>query len=140
MKNKVENYILSAWAAAFTAVLGSLFFSEILNYVPCDLCWVQRIFMYPLAVILAVAFVKKDAGAVKYALPLSIIGGAVSLYHFLIQKVPAMSEQGAACGIVPCNAQYINWAGFITIPFLAFTAFTLISVLLVLTACAAKRS
>ncbi|PTL39269.1 disulfide oxidoreductase [Alkalicoccus saliphilus] len=140
MKNKVENYILSAWAAAFTAVLGSLFFSEILNYVPCDLCWVQRIFMYPLAVILAVAFVKKDAGAVKYALPLSIIGGGVSLYHFLIQKVPAMSEQGTACGIVPCNAEYINWAGFITIPFLAFTAFTFISVLLLLTAQAAKRS
>jgi disulfide bond formation protein DsbB len=140
MKNKVENYILSAWTAAFTAVLGSLFFSEILHFVPCDLCWVQRIFMYPLAVILAVAFVKKDAGVVKYALPLSIIGGGVSLYHFLIQKVPAMSEQGGACGIVPCNAEYINWAGFITIPFLAFTAFTLISVLLMLTARAAKRS
>ena len=64
-----------------------------------------------------------------YALILSVIGGLISLYHYLIQKVPALHELGNACGIVPCNTDYINWFGFITIPFLALIAFTLISVL-----------
>ncbi|WP_444683939.1 disulfide oxidoreductase [Alkalicoccus luteus] len=139
MKNRVESLLAGAWITAFTATLGSLFFSEVMNYVPCDLCWVQRIFMYPLAVILAVAAVKKDAGVVKYSLPLSVIGAGVALYHYFIQKVPAMQEQGSACGIVPCNAQYMNWFGFITIPFLALTAFTIISVLLIFVMRTVKR-
>lgn len=66
----------------------------------------------------------------SYALILSLIGGCISLYHYLIQKVPFLHELGNACGIVPCNTDYINWFGFITIPFLALVAFALISILL----------
>lgn len=131
MQKQVENLLTGAWVTALVATLGSLFFSEIRGYVPCDLCWVQRIFMYPLAITLAIAAVKKDAKQAYYALPLSIIGAGVAAYHYLLQKVPALQEAGDVCGIVPCNAQYINIFGFITIPFLALTAFAIISLLLI---------
>ncbi|SDN60416.1 disulfide oxidoreductase [Alkalicoccus daliensis] len=139
MEKQLEALLAGAWAAALAATLGSLYFSEIMGFVPCELCWVQRIFMYPLALTLAIATVKKDAKHAYYALPLSIIGAGFSMYHYLIQKVPALQEAGTACGIVPCNAQYINVFGFITIPFLAFTAFTIISVLLIFVIIVDKR-
>lgn len=131
VEKRLETLLAGAWAAALTATLGSLYFSEIRGFVPCELCWVQRIFMYPLVLTLAIAAVKKDAKHAYYALPLTVIGGGFSIYHYLIQKLPALQEAGNACGAVPCNAQYINIFGFVTIPFLAFTAFTIISVLLV---------
>ncbi|WP_147803534.1 disulfide oxidoreductase [Alkalicoccus halolimnae] len=139
MKNQTETLLASAWTVALTAVLGSLYFSEVQRYVPCELCWVQRIFMYPLVITLAVAVIRKEAAHAYYALPLAIIGGGFSLYHYLLQKVPALQEAGEVCGVVPCNAQYINAAGFITIPFLALTAFTIISILLVLVIRGEKR-
>ncbi|PYZ99122.1 disulfide bond formation protein B [Alteribacter lacisalsi] len=123
--------MFAAWAIAVTATMGSLYFSEIRMFIPCELCWVQRIFMYPLAVTLAIATVKKDARQAVYTLPISVIGALFSLYHYLIQKVPALSEASDVCGIIPCNHQYINYAGFITIPFLAFTAFSMISILMI---------
>ncbi|MGJ9382579.1 disulfide oxidoreductase [Salipaludibacillus sp. CF4.18] len=128
---KIELIMMSAWGFALIAVLGSLYFSEIRNYVPCELCWIQRIFMYPLAITLAIATVKKDSKQAFYTLPLSVIGTAFSLYHYLIQKVPLFAESGEACGVIPCNYQYINYFGFITIPFLAFIAFFSISILMI---------
>lgn len=122
--------MFAAWGVSLIATAGSLFFSEVLKYIPCDLCWYQRILMYPLIILLGVASAKKDYKMSSYALILSLIGGCISLYHYLIQKVPALHELGNACGIVPCNTDYINWFGFITIPFLALVAFTLISILL----------
>jgi len=125
---KLELYLFIAFGAALIATLGSLYFSEILKYVPCELCWYQRIFMYPQAVILAVAIAKKNHQIALYCLILSIIGGLISTYHYLIQKVSFMSENSISCGLIPCNSQYINWLGFITIPFLALTAFIIISI------------
>ena len=114
--------IYLAWVVSVVATLGSLYFSEVRLFVPCTLCWYQRILMYPLAILLAIASYRQDRGVVKYALPLSVLGIAVSGFHYLEQKC----RSG-----VPCEIQYINWLGFVTIPLLAFVAFTLITVMLV---------
>ena len=89
---KIENLLLASAIIALVASLGSLYFSEVLLYVPCELCWYQRILMYPLVILLGIAAVKKDAGIVTYVLPLSIIGGSISIYHYLIQKVAFRRE------------------------------------------------
>lgn len=136
----MEQALFASWGVSLIATAGSLFFSEVLKYIPCDLCWYQRILMYPLVILLGVASAKKDYTISLYGLILSLIGGLISLYHYLIQKVPALNELGSACGIVPCNTDYINWFGFITIPFLALVAFTFISVLLIVVMKNAKEN
>lgn len=123
--------LYAAWLVAITATAGSLYFSEVRLFMPCSLCWYQRIMMYPLVIILGVASYRQDTGVVRYALPLSIPGGAVALFHYLEQKVPGFSAPSLCRMGVPCTQEYINWLGFITIPFLALVAFTLITVLLV---------
>ncbi|WP_062109147.1 disulfide oxidoreductase [Bacillus niameyensis] len=126
-----QEYILYfAWVVSIIATLGSLYFSEIKGYIPCELCWYQRIAMYPLTIILGIAAFCDDTRIKKYMLPITIIGGSISLYHYLVQKVPGFAAIKPCVQGVPCNAQYINWFGFITIPFLALTAFTIITVLL----------
>ncbi|MDQ0337240.1 disulfide bond formation protein DsbB [Caldalkalibacillus uzonensis] len=125
----LEQGLFVSWIIAFTATLGSLYFSEIIGFIPCEYCWYQRILMYPLAIILVIATVKKDTGVAVYVLPLSIMGGSISLFHYLTQKVTFLREQGAACGPIPCNIEYINWFGFVTIPFLALVAFILITII-----------
>jgi disulfide bond formation protein DsbB len=127
-RRKAESFLFFSWIASFIATLGSLFFSEVLQYIPCELCWFQRIFMYPLVIILGIAYSKKDVHISKYVLPLSLIGGSISFYHYLIQKVPSLGENSISCGVIPCTGEYINWLGFITIPFLALTAFTIITI------------
>lgn len=129
LTKKAENLLLIIWVQALVATAGSLFYSEVMGYIPCELCWYQRIFMYPLVIIYGVALFKKD---IRMALPgiiLSGIGMFVSAYHYLLQKVPAFHEAGGSCsGAVPCNAIYVNYFGFITIPFLAGVAFIVIFV------------
>lgn len=136
----LENGLYLAWGIALVATVGSLYFSEILMYIPCELCWYQRIFMYPLVIIIGIAAVKKDFKQVIYILPMSVIGTLMAFYHYLIQKLPALAESGASCGIIPCNFQYMNWLGFITIPFLAFIAFLAITVISVLILKASKET
>ncbi|MBJ7956138.1 disulfide bond formation protein B [Bacillus cereus group sp. N28] len=129
-----RNYTLyMAWIVSMIATLGSLFFSEILGFIPCELCWFQRIMMYPLCIILGIATFYNEKNIKKYILPISIIGGSISLYHYAIQKVPRFSEINPCVQGVPCNVDYINWLGFITIPFLALIAFCLITLFMVLT-------
>jgi disulfide bond formation protein DsbB len=124
-----ENGLHMSWVVAVVATLGSLYFSEILNYLPCKLCWYQRILMYPLVIILGIAAVRKDAKQVMYVLPLSVWGMGISLYHYLMQKTSWFKEAATACGPVPCDVDYINWLGFVTIPLLALIAFTLITII-----------
>jgi len=124
-----ENGLHLSWAVALVAMLGSLFFSEIMQFAPCKLCWYQRILMYPLAIILGIAAVRKDTKIYLYVLPLSIWGACISTYHYLMQKTALFKEAAAACGPIPCDVDYINWLGFITIPLLALIAFVLITVI-----------
>jgi disulfide bond formation protein DsbB len=125
----LENALIGAWGISLIATLGSLYFSEILKFIPCDLCWFQRIFMYPQVILLGLAAIRKEYGIARYSLALSIIGGTISLYHYALQKIPFFQNYAISCDRVPCTGQYINWLGFITIPFLALVAFCLISVL-----------
>lgn len=127
-----------AWVVAVVATLGSLYFSEVRHFVPCVLCWYQRILMYPLVLLLGVATYRNDRGIVGYALPFSLLGVLVSSYHYLHQKIPGFGPPGVCAGGVPCSGQYINWLGFITIPFLALTAFIIISVALIAVARATR--
>lgn len=128
-KESNETLLMLVWAQSLVALLGSLFFSEIMGYIPCELCWIQRILMYPLVIIYGVAAVKKDISVALPGLIMSCLGILVSLYHYLIQKLPALHEAGGSCGAVPCNTQYINYFGFVSIPFLSGLAFIIIFVL-----------
>ena len=120
-----------AWLVALVATVGSLYFSEVRHFVPCALCWFQRIFMYPLAILLGIASFKQDKGIVVYALPFTVLGGATAVYHLLEQNVPGFAAP-AMCQVgVACSGKYINWLGFISIPVLALTAFVLITAVLV---------
>lgn len=128
MNKKVENSLLFIWIISLVATLGSLYFSEIRGYEPCELCWYQRILMYPIVLITTVAYIQKNARIAVTTAVFSCIGGAISLYHYGIQKIDFLGDTSIVCGRVPCTGQYINWLGFITIPFLALMAFILIAI------------
>lgn len=124
--------LLVAWIAAVIATLGSLYLSEVMHFIPCTLCWYQRIFMYPLAILLGIGFYHHDKKIHWYALPLSVIGMLISGYHFLLQKIPYLQQFEMCTSGVPCAKDYLNLLGFITIPLMAFTAFTIITISLVI--------
>lgn len=115
-----------ALLAAWIATCGSLFFSEVLGWRPCVLCWYQRILMYPLAILLTIGIIRRDRALSAYVLPFSIAGIGVSLYHYLLIKTDWLSPPACAVDI-PCNVDYLNVLGFINIPFLALTAFLIIT-------------
>ncbi len=115
-----------AMVVAWVATLGSLYFSDVMGFKPCRLCWFQRIFMYPLAVIIPVGILRGDRGIAASVLPLAAIGSSFSIYHVLLQKTTWFRDTCSALGEVPCSSDYIYWFGFITIPVLALTAFALI--------------
>jgi disulfide bond formation protein DsbB len=129
-----------ALVAAWVATCGSLFMSEAMGWIPCLWCWYQRIFMYPIAVILAVGLWRRDRSVATYSLVLSSIGIAASTYHILLQKVPAIARFETCTIGVPCSADYLNWLGFITIPMLAWVAFAAILIGSVLALRANRRS
>ncbi|OAT82620.1 2-oxoglutarate dehydrogenase [Bacillus sp. MKU004] len=126
--DKTQLLMYAAWLVSIIATLGSLYFSEVKGFIPCELCWYQRIFMYPLTLILGVATFKNDAALKQIVLPMSITGGIISVFHYMEQKIPGFGGIKPCASGVPCNSEYINWLGFITIPFLAMTAFTLITI------------
>ena len=125
-----KNLLYASWTIALFALLGSLYFSEILRFPPCVLCWYQRIFMYPLLVILLVGIYRKDSRVDLYVLPLALLGLATAFYQNLLYY-GIISESFSPCAIgVSCTAKYINWLGFITIPLLSFGSFVIITFLM----------
>lgn len=118
-----------ALAVALTATLGSLYFSEVRGYLPCNLCWYQRILMYPLVVVIAVGLLRQDINLPYYVLPLSLFGQGIATYHYLLEKTNIFAAPTTCQEGIPCTTPWINWMGFITIPFLAMSAFFLITVL-----------
>jgi disulfide bond formation protein DsbB len=126
---KKNQFILSfTWIVSIVATVSSLSFSMINHWVPCSLCWYQRIFMYPIVFLLGIMLYKNKIKDLIYVLPLSLIGMCISFYHILVQKVPYFKETVIQCGPVPCIGDYLNLFGWITIPMLAFLAFVIISV------------
>lgn len=122
-----DNILYIAFVIALFSMTGSLFFSEVLKFPPCILCWYQRIAMYPLVPILAVGILKKDRLLPYYVLPLSLIGGAISFYHNLLYY-NFIPEAQAPCALgISCTTKFVEWFGFITIPFLSFIGFAIIT-------------
>jgi disulfide bond formation protein DsbB len=119
-----------AWLIASVATLGSLFFSDVMGFAPCVLCWYQRIFIYPLVLILGVGLFSFDIGVIKYSRPLAITGWFVALYHTLLYAgVVPKGIQPCSEG-VPCTEKYIELFGFLSIPLLSLLAFSSIIILL----------
>ncbi len=124
-----------AWVVALVATLGSLYYSEVRLFLPCELCWYQRIFMYPQAVLLAMALWRQDFGVWPYSLALSLVGGSISTLHLLEQRFPHLFT--LACKPpVPCSAEYIPQ---FPIPLQALLAFLLIALSMALLSREARR-
>ena len=121
-----------AWVVAAVAMAGSLYYSEVANFPPCTLCWYQRIAMYPLVAILFVGGVLRDHRVRLYALPLVLAGGAISSYHYLLERFPDIGS--SACEVSnPCTLVWVWKFNYISIPFMALSAFAMIATLLLLT-------
>ncbi len=143
LTSPVEDDRLSAFFAAYgrhlallqatVAICGSLFMSEALGWPPCVLCWYQRILMYPLVFLILIGILRRDRGLHLYVLPLSLSGACISLYHYLLVKTDWLPPPPCVDGI-PCTVDYLDILGFINVPFMAMTAFLVISFLMGATA------
>lgn len=128
MNKKTEILQAVIFFQALVATLGSLYFSEVMKFPPCVLCWYQRICMYPLVVIAGVGIYTKDKRFLNYVLPLSAIGWTIALYHNLLYyKILPESIKPCTIG-VSCTTKFFAWFGFITIPLMSFVAFSVILV------------
>jgi disulfide bond formation protein DsbB len=117
--------LTAAWGVALLATAGSLYFSESANYIPCTLCWYQRIAMYPMVLILGIAIFRRDIDVRIYAIPLAAVGAVISTYHWFLERFPEL-DYGACSSGIPCTQKWFEEFGFVTLPFLAFVAFMLI--------------
>lgn len=127
-----STFIFLSFLISLIATLGSLFFSEIMNFIPCSLCWYQRIFMYPLVFLFSINLLFPDDKIFKYSFPLVIIGWIISVYHNLLMLKIIPENLSPCVQGVPCSVDYLNWFGFITIPLLSFFAYTSILILLIM--------
>jgi len=134
-----EQALWLAWGMAVVATLGSLYYSEIADFVPCTYCWYQRIAMYPLSVILGIGAFTRDARVGRYAAPLAAAGGLIAAYHYLIQQVPSLAA-GACSATAPCTAAYVWKFEFVSIPFMALVSFAVILLMLSVGAAHRRRS
>ncbi len=118
-----------AWLVATVAMLGSLYFSESADFTPCKLCWFQRIAMYPLALLLLIAAVRRDHGIRLYAIPLAAVGAIISTYHYIIEWNPSLGS--GTCEITaPCTVPWFRQFGFISLSLMALCGFAAIISLL----------
>lgn len=134
LKYFTEKAYLLSFFVALTSMLGSLYYSEVAGYEPCKLCWYQRILMYPLVFLFGFALFKKRRDLTDYALVLSSIGSALSLYHYLLQigVVPTIGCEAIGYS-ASCSQRFVFSYGYMTIPMMAFAGFALITVLLIVT-------
>lgn len=129
---KVKKWVLSnsislALIVATVATAGSLFFSEVAGYPPCKLCWYQRIFMYPLPILLGISQFSDDQTVRKYVLPLALIGFSIAVYHYFLQMFPTILP--CSDEVASCAAKQFAYFGYITIPLMSASAFLLIIIL-----------
>ena len=122
----------AAWVIALLAMVGSLFFSEVMGLPPCVLCWYQRIAMYPLVLIIASGIIARDGRMRAYALPLCLAGLAVSVYHNLLYY-GVIPESLTPCSEgASCTERQIEWLGFVTIPLMGLASFAGVALCLIL--------
>ena len=135
IRNLLWGYELwGAFVVAAIATGGSLFYSQIAGFIPCEFCWFQRVLMYPLSILTLLIAARGDNRAARYLLPLPIVGAGTSIYHMLLEH-HVIAEPGA-CTLTGggCTANWIalHSFGYLTIPTLALTAFLLLIGFLVL--------
>lgn len=133
MKPVEKNVLYIAWLTALIATVGSIALTEIFHFLPCSLCWYQRILMYPLVIIIAVGIILKDKKLYVYVLPFTILGMIVAFYQHLLQ-IGVIKELVVPCSTnVSCTTKYIDWlGGLVTIPLLSFLSFLLIAICMIL--------
>ncbi len=120
--------IYIVWVTALAAMIGSLYFQYVQNFTPCTLCWYQRIFIYPLVFIVPIGIIKKDRAISLYTVTLSALGTIIAIYHNLLYY-KIIPETIAPCITgVSCTTRYIDWLGFVDIPFLSLISFLIILV------------
>jgi disulfide bond formation protein DsbB len=119
-----------ALLVATVATAGSLYYSEVVGFAPCELCWFQRVCMYPLVAILAVGVARRDPTARWYAAPFVLVGVPLGLYHWLVERVPSIAASASCSATVPCAVPYFEQLGYVTLAFMAMSAFLLIGGLL----------
>lgn len=142
MKMKIADrynlYIFLQLFIVLSSIFGSLFFSEVMKFAPCNLCWYQRLCVYPMSYIILTGLFLKSSDTVKYLLPFSVSGLFISIYHnlvyykFITVIVPCAES-------APCSAQQLNWLGFVTIPMLSFLTFFLLLALNIMTIMISKK-
>jgi disulfide bond formation protein DsbB len=121
-----------AWLVATVATLGSLYYSEIAGFTPCQLCWYQRICMYPLAVILGIAALRRDRSVRFYVLPIALVGAGIAAYHAWIQAFPPQDGTMFCTADVPCTDRFVWEFGFVSLPFMALSGFSFIVTMMLL--------
>lgn len=125
--------VFICWIIAGVSMLGSLFFSEIMELAPCALCWYQRVFMFPLVPVLLVGLFPFDKRIVKYALPLALAGWSFAFYHYLLYSGIIPEDLQPCSQGVSCSETYLDLFGLLTIPMLSLISFsTIIALLLIL--------
>ena len=130
-KSSSWNILFLCWLIVSVSAMGSLFFSYVMEFAPCVLCWYQRIFLFPLVIILAVGLFPFDKSVVQYALPLAIVGWLTAAYHNLLYAgIIPESIQPCSQG-VSCTEEYIKLFGFLSIPMLSLLSFSTIIALLI---------
>ncbi len=129
-----------AWIVATVTTLGSLYYSKVQHFVPCELCWYQRICVYPFAVILGIAAWRRDAAIRVYAVPVFAVGMVVSTYHSWIQAYPPANGTSFCTVDAPCTARYVWEFGFVSLPLMALSAFVVMTVLLLVARPSPRRA
>lgn len=132
MSNSNWTIVFICWIIASVSALGSLFFSEIMELPPCALCWYQRIFMFPLVLVLLVGLFPFDKRITRYALPLAIAGWGFAFYHYLLYSGIIPENLQPCSQGVSCSETYLDLFGFLTIPMLSLISFSTIIVLLLI--------
>jgi disulfide bond formation protein DsbB len=124
--------IFTCWLIAMTALFGSLFFSEVMGLKPCVLCWYQRIFIYPLAVLFLIGMFPLDRSVVRYTLPLAVIGLGFAIYHYLLYSGYIPESLQPCSEDLSCAEISLELMGFITIPMLSILSYSAIITLLLI--------
>jgi disulfide bond formation protein DsbB len=141
LRRALEGYELwLVFLVSSIATGGSLFFSEVAGFVPCELCWYQRICMYPLSIVSLLAALADDRRVARYLLPLPLVGAGVSVYHLLVEN--GVVKQSQICLLSApggCATKWIEEFGYVTIPTLALTGFALALAFLLLAAVSPAR-
>ncbi len=128
-----KHYLTLGFLISLSASLFTLVYSEIVGFVPCYLCWYQRVFILPLPFIFGAAIWSKDRKIVKYVLPLLSVGFIISVYQNFNYYFADIGSLPCDASGVSCYQQLVSeFGGYISIPMLALTSFiSLITIVLV---------